>query len=362
MANGMQLLTGHQAVNHISAADEAGLNTALITGDNVVIANEREITCEADLTGTLTVGAFVALFSGRKVACAGATGTYTQPSAGMYRRVSVGVLYTKNTQDDDVEDCDLAVYTSAAESASQSTAAGYDTGKPSATAIESETTEAYFELFDLVVSTTEIVTKTPVYSVFAGEKNEHARVDDLVERMDTAEDDIDTLQGQTADLMPRMTSAESAISNLQPRMTSAESAISNLQPRMTAAESDISSLITSNRKKPEFEWLDIINSVGNVFRTVEFSTPNTSNYVLLLQLQTKYSYTSSDLGANTANQYVNITCWPSSESSKCITSITPTGSTMRIRVNIYSNKIVVSNMDNEAIFNSASAMAIRTNI
>ena len=348
MANGMQLLTGHQAVNHISAADEAGLNTALITGENVVIANEREITCEADLTGTLTVGAFVALFSGRKVACAGATGTYTQPSAGMYRRVSVGVLYTKNTQDDDVEDCDLAVYTSAAESASQSTAAGYDTGKPSATAIESETTEAYFELFDLVVSTTEIVTKTPVYSVFAGEKNEHARVDDLVERMDTAEDDIDTLQGQTADLMPRMTSAESAISNLQ--------------PRMTAAESDISSLITSNRKKPEFEWLDIINSVGNVFRTVEFSTPNTSNYVLLLQLQTKYSYTSSDLGANTANQYVNITCWPSSESSKCITSITPTGSTMRIRVNIYSNKIVVSNMDNEAIFNSASAMAIRTNI
>lgn len=239
MANGMQLLTGHQAVNHISAADEAGLNTALITGDNVVIANEREITCEADLTGTLTVGAFVALFSGRKVACAGATGTYTQPSAGMYRRVSVGVLYTKNTQDDDVEDCDLAVYTSAAESASQSTAAGYDTGKPSATAIESETTEAYFELFDLVVSTSEIITKTPVYSVFAGEKNEHARVDDLVERMETAEDDIDTLQGQTANLMPRMTSAESAISNLQPRVTTAESNISNLQSRMTDAERDI---------------------------------------------------------------------------------------------------------------------------
>lgn len=239
MANGMQLLTGHQEVNHISAADEAGLNTALITGDNVVIANEREITCEADLTGTLTVGAFVALFSGRKVACAGATGTYTQPSAGMYRRVSVGVLYTKNTQDDDVEDCDLAVYTSAAESASQSTAAGYDTGKPSDTVIESETTEAYFELFDLVVSTSEIVTKTPVYSVFAGEKNEHARVDNLVERMETAEDDIDTLQGQTANIMPRMTSAESAISNLQPRVTTAESNISNLQTRMTTAESGI---------------------------------------------------------------------------------------------------------------------------
>ena len=221
MANGMQLLTGHQAVNHISAADEAGLNTALITGDNVVIANEREITCEADLTGTLTVGAFVALFSGRKVACAGATGTYTQPSAGMYRRVSVGILYSKSTQDDDVEDCDLAVYTSAAESASQSTAAGYDTGKPSVTVIGSETTEAYFELFDLVVSTTEIVTKTPVYSVFAGEKNEHARVDDLVERIETAENDIDGLD-------TRVSNNHSDILDIDSRLYSAENKLNGL--------------------------------------------------------------------------------------------------------------------------------------
>ena len=247
MANGMQLLTGHQAVNHISAADEAGLNTALITGENVVIANEREITCEADLTGTLTVGAFVALFSGRKVACAGATGTYTQPSAGMYRRVSVGVLYTKNTQDDDVEDCDLAVYTSAAESASQSTAAGYDTGKPSATAIESETTEAYFELFDLVVSTTEIVTKTPVYSVFAGEKNEHARVDDLVERMETAEDDIDTLQGQTTNLMPRMTLAEDNIDSLDTKIEQMKSSISIIDKLQLTSKTSSSLVFLCNR-------------------------------------------------------------------------------------------------------------------
>ena len=163
----VNLLTGHKATNHISAADEAAFMSAYMTGGNFVVGDTQSITLTADTSaGSLSVDAFVALFSGRKVVVSSASGNYTKPSSGTtYRHVSAGLLYSKNINSDDVEDCTFAVYTSATDRSTKSAAAEDSTGAPETTEIDAATTEAYFELFDLIVSGSVIETQNAVYQL-----------------------------------------------------------------------------------------------------------------------------------------------------------------------------------------------------
>lgn len=168
MSNGVHLMTGHQATNHISAADEAAFMSAYVSGGNYVIADAQEITLTADTSaGSLSVDDFVALFSGRKVVASGATANYTKPSSGTaYRHVSAGILYTKTEVSGDmIEDCSFAVYTSSTDRSTESAAREDSTGAPATTEIGSATTEAYFELFDLIVTGSAVKTQTNVYQL-----------------------------------------------------------------------------------------------------------------------------------------------------------------------------------------------------
>lgn len=159
MADGVNLLTGHQTTNHISAADEGFVNSAFFGGENSIIisADDAETLVTINTTtGTVTVGACTALFTGRKVAVAGASASYTKPASGsVYRRVSAGLLYTRDT-DTDVEDVSFVAYTSASDVQPASEAEDDDTGAPTTTEITSATTTAYFELVNAVVSATAV--------------------------------------------------------------------------------------------------------------------------------------------------------------------------------------------------------------
>ena len=218
----VNLLTGHKATNHISAADEAAFMSAYVSGGNYVVADAQEITLTADTSaGSLSVDAFVALFSGRKVVVSGASANYTKPSSGTtYRHVSAGLLYTKNTNNDDLEDCVFAVYTSASDRASQSTAAGDPTGAPATTEIDAATTEAYFELFDLVVSGSAVVKQSAVYHTS--------------ETISGISEKISTLQTDLTQSNNRITSCVNAQTA---ETTARQTADSGLSSRISALES-----------------------------------------------------------------------------------------------------------------------------
>lgn len=156
-----KLLTGHQSVNHIAAPDDAAVNAALITGDNCVIADEKSLAPTINpTTGNVTIGAFTALFSGRKVVSTGETVTYTTPaSASLYRHVSIGILYEKDTETD-VEECTMAVFTSETDRQSAEAAKKDDTGAESyQTTIGAATTVAYMELFEFVANGSTVSTQ-----------------------------------------------------------------------------------------------------------------------------------------------------------------------------------------------------------
>lgn len=164
MSDGVHLLTGHQETNHITAIDESTAMAAFFSNENSVITDDDSVDAIPltvnTTTGSVTIGSFVALFSGRKVTVDTASATYTRPaSSSLYRRVSLGILYDKT---DDVEDCTFVAYTSATDT-TEADAADDDTGAPSTTSIGSATTTAYMELFDLVVSSTTVAQLHKMY-------------------------------------------------------------------------------------------------------------------------------------------------------------------------------------------------------
>lgn len=165
----IKLITGHKASNHIASSDAGTVNSALFASGNYIVADSQSVTLSVDaLTGNASVGAFTALFSGREVVCTGTSGTYTTPaSASFYRHVSVGILYEKDTDNDNVEECTLAVYTSDTDRSTAEEAAADSTGIPANDTIDAETAEAYMELFDFVVSGTSVYTPSADRAVYS---------------------------------------------------------------------------------------------------------------------------------------------------------------------------------------------------
>lgn len=168
MSDGVHLLTGHQETNHITAIDESTATAAFFSNENSVITDDDSVDAIPltvnTTTGAVTIGSFVALFCGRKVTVDTASATYTRPaSSSLYRRVSLGILYAKDTDNDDVEDCTFVAYTSATDT-TEADAADDDTGAPTVTTIGSSTTTAYMELFDLVVSSDTVKRKSKTYN------------------------------------------------------------------------------------------------------------------------------------------------------------------------------------------------------
>lgn len=186
-----KLLTGHQSVNHIAAPDDAAVNAALITGENCIIANGKTLAPSIDpATGEVTVGAFVALFSGRKVVSTGDMVTYTTPaSASLHRHVSVGILYERDTNDDDVETCTLAVFTSETDRTTESAAEQDDTGAEEyQTSITAATTTAYMELFNFVCTASSVKTSADArktYKAFSSDAAQRTNTDDRLTTLET---------------------------------------------------------------------------------------------------------------------------------------------------------------------------------
>ena len=224
MADGVNLLTGHQTTNHISAADEGFVNSAFFGGENSIIisADDAETLVTINTTtGTVTVGACTALFTGRKVAIAGASASYTKPASGsVYRRVSAGLLYTRDTGTD-VEDVSFVAYTSASDVQLASEAEDDDTGAPTTTEITSATTTAYFELVNAVVSATAV----------SKQENTFATVDpygDTVAEIGAAANFI-------VDLSVRMNAVEAAQTE---ETTARQNADTSLGNRVTSLETN----------------------------------------------------------------------------------------------------------------------------
>ncbi len=223
MSDGVHLLTGHQETNHITAIDESTATAAFFSNENSVITDDDSVDAIPltvnTTTGAVTIGSFVALFSGRKVTVSTATATYTRPaSSSLYRRVSLGILYTKDTDNDDVEDCTFAAYTSATDT-TEADAADDDTGAPTVTTIGSSTTTAYMELFDLVVSSDTVIRKSKTYN----------RTQTLAE---IAEFETETANSITG-LSSRINDAESAQTA---ETTARQNADASLGNRVTALE------------------------------------------------------------------------------------------------------------------------------
>ena len=209
MADGVHLLTGHQETNHITAAEEGAANSAFFSIENSVIISTED--AESLLTvnvtaGTVSLGECTALFTGRKVVVTGgAAASYTKPSSGsVYRRVSAGLLYTRDTETDE-EDVSFVCYTSASDAQPASAAYSADTGSPTSSEIGSASTTVYFELADIVVSSTAIdkidmmFNVTVPYSDFVESMNDFAS--DIGTRMTSTENGLtgETAARQTAD-------------------------------------------------------------------------------------------------------------------------------------------------------------------
>lgn len=246
MSDGVHLLTGHQETNHITAIDESTATAAFFSNENSVITDDDSVDAIPltvnTTTGAVTIGSFVALFSGRKVTVSTASATYTRPaSSSLYRRVSLGILYTKDTENDDVEDCTFVAYTSATDT-TEADAADDDTGAPTVTTIGSSTTTAYMELFDLVVSSTAVARKNKKNAVTV-------KYPSFVESMTNFSADINT----------RMTNAEAAQTA---ETTARQSADASLGNRVTVLENWKNNADESNYKlvriqfspKPGIGW------------------------------------------------------------------------------------------------------------
>ena len=226
MADGVNLLTGHQTTNHISAADEGFVNSAFFGGENSIIisADDAETLVTINTTtGTVTVGACTALFTGRKVAVAGASAAYTKPASGsVYRRVSAGLLYTRDT-DTDVEDVSFVAYTSASDVQPASDAEDDDTGAPTTTEITSATTTAYFELVNAVVSATAV----------SKQENTFATVDPYGDTVA----ELDEFEAATANFITDLSSRMNAVESAQTAETTArQNADASLGNRATVTE------------------------------------------------------------------------------------------------------------------------------
>ena len=249
MSDGVHLLTGHQETNHITAIDESTATAAFFSNENSVITDDDSVDAIPltinTTTGAVTIGSFVALFSGRKVTVSTATATYTRPaSSSLYRRVSLGILYTKDTDNDDVEDCTFVAYTSATDT-TEADAADDDTGAPTVTTIGSSTTTAYTELFDLVVSSDTVKRKSKTYN----------RTQTLAEIAEFETEAANSITG----LSSRMNDAESAQTA---ETTARQNADASLGNRVTALENWKNNADESNYKlvriqfspKPGIGW------------------------------------------------------------------------------------------------------------
>lgn len=228
MADGVNLLTGHQTTNHISAADEGFVNSAFFGGENSIIisADDAETLITINTTtGTVTVGACTALFTGRKVAVAGASASYTKPASGsVYRRVSAGLLYTRDT-DTDVEDVSFVAYTSASDVQPASDAEDDETGAPTTTEITSASTTAYFELVNAVVSATAV----------SKQENTFATVDPYGDTVA----ELTEFEAATANFITDLSSRMNAVESAQTAETTArQNADTSLGNRVTSLETN----------------------------------------------------------------------------------------------------------------------------
>lgn len=122
----MELITGHGGTNHVDAEDFGALNAGIFgSGMYVLSTGEKFAYVVNDDDNVITIKDGDGIINGRHFRIySGETETVSVPNAaqGSYRKDIIGVLYTKNVANDNIETCEVSLI-SGREASSESSAA-----------------------------------------------------------------------------------------------------------------------------------------------------------------------------------------------------------------------------------------------
>lgn len=163
----MELITGYSGTSHISGNDVARINSAVYSGENYIIGQNITYTLDIkDGQGKFTVTSGVALFSGRMVLLAlGDSVTVELPdTATLYKKIILGIHYSLDTSTQQ-ELCELIAVEGGPYSSVDSAKSAVLGTFPSTISTQTQTTNAFMPLWEIIVSGSSQVSLTQKYSL-----------------------------------------------------------------------------------------------------------------------------------------------------------------------------------------------------